>query len=121
LTLGSPLPYRQTNLAGACDPDGAVIVLIADENVTVLQEQSAIRVVELVGPLPATLVVPHCQTICLANVPNCLFLSIKRSQFEASSLAGSLGIAGPICALAFNLHTLNELSARGHHDGPVMV
>jgi hypothetical protein len=40
------LPY---NLAGARDLDSAVVVLVADEDVTVLQKQGAIRVVELSG------------------------------------------------------------------------
>ena len=39
------------NLArvGVCDLDGAVVVLVADKDVAVLQEQGTVRVVELVG------------------------------------------------------------------------
>ena len=53
--------------------------------------------------------------------PNCLFLSIKRSKSNQAVWPVIYAITGPTCALAFNLLTLNELSAQGHHDRPVMA
>ena len=49
----------------APDLYGAVIILIADENVTVLQKLRAIGVVELIGAVAGDARVPYCQTIPL--------------------------------------------------------
>jgi hypothetical protein len=46
-----PAAVLPDNLFGTRDFDRAVIVLIADKNVTVFQELCAVRIVELVGPV----------------------------------------------------------------------
>jgi hypothetical protein len=50
------------NVTGAGDLDGAVVVFVADQDLTVLQELGAVRVVELLRAP----VVPYCQTISFA-------------------------------------------------------